>query len=88
VIDYVMGINTALAGAAALFFVRFWWQTRDRLFAAFAAAFSLLSAHWLLLALTSPDYEFRPHLYGIRLLAFGLIIAAVVEKNRTKRRSG
>jgi hypothetical protein len=87
-IDYVTGVNTALAAVAGLFFFRFWRQTSDRLFAAFALAFWLLSLQWLCLALTSPDYEFRPLLFGIRLIAFVLILVAVVEKNRTKRSSG
>lgn len=86
-IDFVTGANCALAMVAGLFFFRFWRQTTDRLFAAFAVAFWLLGAHWLALALTAPDQEFRPLLYLLRLLAFTLIIAAIVEKNRSKRES-
>jgi hypothetical protein len=84
-LDFVTGANSVLAAIAGLFFLRFWRQTADRLFAAFAVAFWLLGAHWLGLALTSPVEEFRPLLYGIRLVAFTLIIAAIVEKNRAKR---
>jgi hypothetical protein len=86
-IDFVTGANCALATVAGLFFLRFWRQTADRLFAAFAVAFWLLGAHWLTLALTSPDQEFRPLFYLIRLLAFTLLIAAIIEKNRIKRES-
>lgn len=84
-IDFVTGANCALSAVAGLFFFRFWRQTDDRLFAAFGTAFWLLGVHWLALALTSPDQEFRPLLYLLRLLAFTLIIAAIVEKNRSKR---
>jgi len=84
-IDFVTGVNCALAAVAGLFFFRFWRQTADRLFAAFGIAFWLLGTHWLALALTSPDQEFRPLLYLLRLLAFTLIIAAIVEKNGVKR---
>lgn len=84
-IDFVTGVNCALAAVAGLFFFRFWRQTTDGLFAAFGAAFWLLGLHWLTLALTTPAEEFRPLLYLIRLLAFTVIIAAIVEKNRRKR---
>lgn len=84
-LDFLTGVNCVLAAIAGLFFLRFWRQTADRLFAAFAVAFWLLGAHWMCLALTSPAEEFRPLLYGIRLVAFTLIFAAIVEKNRAKR---
>jgi hypothetical protein len=34
------------------------------------------------LSLFSPDHEARPYVYGIRLLAFLLIILAIIRKNR------
>jgi hypothetical protein len=87
-IDFLTGMNAAAAAVAGTFFVRFWYQTSDRLFASFAVAFFLLSVHWIGLGLTSPAYEFRPLLYGIRLVASLVILAAIVDKNRTKRSSG
>jgi Family of unknown function (DUF5985) len=86
-LEFVTGANATCAAVAGLFFFRFWRQTGDRLFARFALAFWLLGAHWLFLAATDPDYELRPLLYGIRLLAFLVIIGAIVEKNRVKRRA-
>lgn len=83
--DLVTGMNATCAAVAGLFFLRFWRQTADRLFASFAAAFWLLSVHWIGLGLTSPQYEFRPLLYGIRLVASLLILAAIIDKNRVKR---
>jgi hypothetical protein len=84
-VDLLTGMNAAAAAVAGTFFLRFWRQTADRLFASFSIAFFLLSLHWIGLGLTSPDYEFRPLLYGIRLVASLVIIAAIVEKNRAKR---
>ena len=84
-VGFITGINTACAAIAALFFLRFWRQTADRLFAWFAFAFCLLATHWALLGLTEPTYELRPLFYGIRLLAFSVIIAAIVEKNRVRK---
>jgi len=86
--EYLNGVNTALAAIAGLFFFRFWRQTADRLFAAFALSFWLLGAHWLLVAATSPGDEVRPLAFGMRLRAFLLLIVAIVAKNRTKRPRG
>jgi hypothetical protein len=63
-----------------LFFLRFWTKSRDRLFAWFAAAFWLLAIERLLLArFAGTDL---PAVYLVRLAAFILIIAAIVDKNR------
>ena len=87
-------INRFLLGAlvmgcfiAGLFFLRFWRKTRDRLFVIFALAFWLMGVNWLALSFTDPQAEFRPALYLIRLLAFVLILYAILEKNRAGRQS-
>lgn len=85
--EFLSGANAALAGVAGLFFLRFWGQTGDRLFASFAFAFWLLGLHWIGLALTSPAYELRPLLYLIRLVAYVVLIGAIVEKNRVRQAS-
>lgn len=66
----------------ALFFLRFWRQSRDRLFAFFALAFLVFAGQRLALALTTQVNENTTILYGIRLLGFGLILAAIIDKNR------
>lgn len=76
---------TALGyGVCALFFLRFWRTTRDRLFAAFSAAFWVLAVQRLALALTEPVEEWRTGLYAIRLLGFLLILGAIIDKNRSR----
>lgn len=69
-------------GVCALFFLRFWRQTHDRLFAVFALAFGLLALQRLALVLTEPLEEWRTGLYFARLLAFLLILGGIVDKNR------
>lgn len=69
-------------GVCALFFLRFWRQTQDRLFVVFALAFGLLGLQRLALVLTEPLEEWRTGLYIARLLAFLLILGAIVDKNR------
>jgi uncharacterized membrane protein len=83
-IPVLNGATVMACTVAALFFLRFFRRTGERLFARFAASFGLLGLHWLALALTAPDYEFRPLLYVIRLLAFVVILFAIAEKNRAQ----
>jgi hypothetical protein len=72
---------------AGLFFLRFWRKTKDRLFMIFALAFWILGVNWMLLAMTSPEDEARRALfYVLRLVAFILIIYAIVDKNRAAGR--
>ena len=82
--DFLTGIATCGSWGIAAFFVRFWIDTRDRFFALFAAAFFILSINWLLVALLHPSSETRPFFYLLRLVAFGLIMLAVVDKNRLR----
>ena len=66
---------------AGLFFLRYWRQTKDGLFAAFAAAFGLLALNQTLLAFSRVPLEERSPLYLLRLAAFMVIIVAVLRKN-------
>lgn len=84
-----MQANALLSGAIimaamtiALFFLRFWRQTRDRFFLYFALAFVLEAAQRLLSAsypFSNPDV---PVYYLLRLAAYGLILVAILGKNR------
>ena len=86
----MLGALVMGCAVAGLFFLRFWRKTRDRLFMIFAVAFWLMGINWLALSFTDPrateDAEFRAALYLIRLLAFVLILYAILEKNRVSRR--
>ncbi|WP_164008924.1 DUF5985 family protein [Pyxidicoccus trucidator] len=77
---------TAMAWlACALFFLRFWRQSHDRLFAFFALAFSLLAGNAVAGALLYADDERRHYIYVVRLFAFLLILYAIWDKNRAGR---
>ena len=84
-IVFLQAVRATGALIAGLFFFRFWRDSGDRLFAFFGAAFCLMSASWALLGLIDPSDEARPYIYAIRLLAFLLIIAAIINKNRAAR---
>ncbi|HLH88972.1 MAG TPA: DUF5985 family protein [Xanthobacteraceae bacterium] len=86
-------VTLILIGAAAmaslvvaLFFLRFWRQTRDSLFLWFAIAFATDSATRLLEGLFPVPDEQEPLRYVPRLITFALIIVAIAQKNRPSRR--
>lgn len=67
---------------AAVFFLRYWRSTGDRLFAFFAVAFAVMALNWVSLAFIDPGEELRHILYLLRLLAFVLIAVGIVDRNR------
>jgi hypothetical protein len=80
--DLVSGAMVMAYFVAGLFFLRFWRETADRLFQIFAIAFWMLALQRTLLSLYAWQPEAHVYLYGIRALAFGLIIVAILDKNR------
>lgn len=70
--------------AIALFFLRFWLQSRDRLFGFFALAFTLMGINGTALTLLAEDDERRYYLYLVRLFSFLLILYGIWDKNRAR----
>lgn len=85
-IDFLAGAATLGYAVAAIFFVRFWRRTRDRLFLAFAAAFALLAVNQVLATLLEAGDERTPFVYSLRVLGFALILWAIVDKNLVGKR--
>jgi hypothetical protein len=81
---FLSGAATAGLLIASLFFARFWRRTGDFLFAAFGAAFLLLAANQAIVALAAIPLEYRSWVYLLKVLAFGLLILAIVRKNLAK----
>lgn len=69
---------------AAVFFLKFWRRTADNLFLAFAAAFLLMAATPLLTILLQVPREEQSPFYLLRLLAFLIIIVAIIGKSRRR----
>jgi hypothetical protein len=80
--EFLMGAIAMASFVAAVFFLRFWKDTGDRLFAIFSAAFMLLAITRIGLALSSSQLEGHTHWYWARLAAFVLILIAIIDKNR------
>lgn len=81
-IDFLAGAVTIGYIVGALFFVRFWRRTADRLFLAFAIAFALLALNQgFAQALDIHNEPSNGFIYGLRVLGFLLILLAIVDKN-------
>ena len=83
--EFFSGAAALASLAVALFFLRYWRETRDRFFALFGLAFAAFGLNRFVLALLGGPSENRAALYLIRLVAFLLILIAIVEKNRETR---
>jgi hypothetical protein len=86
-----MTINALLSGGiatasivAALFFLRFWRSSRDSFFLYFALSFLIEGVNRFFLYLAVGTNEDAPLFYLIRLIAYGLIVVAIVRKNRER----
>ena len=84
--EFLQGATAMGTFAIALFFLKFWRDTSDRLFAAFSAAFAVFGVNRVLLIVLDEDSEARTWVYLLRALMFVLIIAAIVDKNVSARR--
>ncbi|MGV3590469.1 MAG: DUF5985 family protein [Gammaproteobacteria bacterium] len=81
---FLLGIIVTASFTAAVYFLKFWRNTHDPLFMAFAAAFTIEGLNRLTyLFLESPN-EGSPAIYIVRLLAFLIILVAIVRKNRSR----
>ena len=75
------GIATACL-IAGLFFLRYWRSSGDRFFLFFALSFWIEGAQRFVVFQIVGSDEASPLYYLPRLVAYGLIIAAIVDKNR------
>jgi hypothetical protein len=81
-------LTSFLAGAVSLasivvvlFFLRFWRTTHDRFFLYFALSFAVEGGGRAASAFF-PASDDNPAFYGIRVIAYGLILLAIWQKNR------
>jgi len=81
-VAFLQGAIAMGCAAAGLFFLKFWHQSRDRLFVQFALAFWMLAMSYATLTLFSSASEWRVSVFVLRLLAFCLILYAIFDKNR------
>lgn len=71
---------------AGLFFLRFWRSTGDRFFFYFSLSFMIEGFNRTLLGADRGLGEESPLYYLIRLISYGLILWAIVDKNRPRNK--
>jgi hypothetical protein len=81
----LLGAIATAAIVAGLFFFRFWRSTRDRFFLFFALAFWIEALSRIHLGISGHQIEDTPIDYLLRLIAYGLILIAIIDKNRPRR---
>jgi hypothetical protein len=83
--DFLKGAIAMGYATAALFFLRFYWRTRDRLFVMFAAAFLVLGAIRIGMVVWHDPMEHH-FLYWLRFVAYLLILVAIIDKNLPRQK--
>lgn len=87
-IEFLAGAVCLGYSVAAIFFYHFWEKSRERLFLAFAIAFVALALNQGLASWLGQSDERVGYTYLLRVLGFGLILLAIVDKNIRGRRGG
>lgn len=82
--SFLQGMAAMGCLVPALFFLRFWRLTRDRLFLIFSIAFGLMFATRLLMAALGAGHLHDGYVYMLRFAAYLLIVAAIIDKNRPR----
>jgi len=85
-IEFLAGAVTMGFVVSALFFLRFWRKTGDRFFVCFAGAFALLALNQALAQWLGAADERVGYTYLLRVLAFLVILGAIIDKNLAARR--
>jgi hypothetical protein len=80
---FLLGVIVTGSAMASAFFFKFWRQTRDTLFLGFAAAFIIEAINRSAFLFLPAPNEGNPVIYFVRLLSYLLLLAAIVNKNRT-----
>lgn len=85
--NLILGALAMACFTAGLFFFRFWRTTQDRFFLWFALSFWIQTAGRILQAVAEPvPDENIPAFYTMRLVAFALILFAIIEKNIPRKK--
>jgi hypothetical protein len=80
-IEFMSGALTLAYLLSAIFFLRFWKRTDDRLFRHFAVAFCLFTLNQIVNSIPAVNSETGGVEYILRVLGFVWILAAIAEKN-------
>jgi uncharacterized membrane protein HdeD (DUF308 family) len=82
---FLLGATAAASFTAVLFFLRFWRDTKDFLFAAFAFFFLVEGVNRIVLSSARHPSEGSPWIYAARLIALLFVLGAIIRKNYPSR---
>jgi uncharacterized membrane protein HdeD (DUF308 family) len=80
-ISFLLGMISAFSFTAAVFFLRFWRDTRDLFFFPFAIFFIVEGVNRIVLLFSAHPNEGSPWIYVMRLIALLLILFGILHKN-------
>jgi hypothetical protein len=86
-IDFFSGAVTMAHLLIGLFFLRFWRNTRDRLFLFFGVAFALFATNQFAVAAFADSQDQVGYTYILRILGFIAILIAIIDKNASPPRN-
>jgi uncharacterized membrane protein HdeD (DUF308 family) len=78
---FLLGVIATASITAGIFFLKFWRNTRDSFFLAFAASFLIEGLNRCAVLFLDKPNEGSPWTYLVRLLSFSLILGAILRKN-------
>lgn len=78
---FLLGMIAMASFIAGLFFLRFWRDTKDALFLAFAVSFFVEGLNRVATLLLDRPNEGSPLIYTVRFIAFSFIVVAILRKN-------
>jgi hypothetical protein len=82
----LLGAIAATSFLAGLIFLRYWHSTRDRFFILLALSFWIEAANRVHIGWGGRVAEDDPFHYSVRLVAYGLILFAIWDKNRPRKK--
>ncbi|MGA7521856.1 MAG: DUF5985 family protein [Acidobacteriaceae bacterium] len=82
---FLLGVIATTSILAGVFFLRFWKDTHDSLFLAFALAFLIEGVNRGFRIFFAHPSEASPWVFVVRACAFLIILAGIVNKNRRSR---
>ncbi len=78
---FLLGVIATTSITAAIFFLKFWRRTHDSLFLAFGVAFLIEGVNRITVLEVERPNEGSPWTYVVRLIAFLIILAGILNKN-------
>lgn len=78
---FFLGVIVTLSLIVALYFFKFWKRSKDSLFLAFGIAFFIEGVNRTAYLFLERPNDSMPVIYMVRLIAFLLILGAIIKKN-------